>query len=104
MDGLAVFGFLMLGGFIGLLVGMFAGSERAPEAKAYSAIILAVGSAGISFIPLFASNSSREMWFYPVGLFVGFIFAPVWELFTTWFYNRAWVVKIFKTYDRNYSP
>jgi hypothetical protein len=102
MNCLAIVGFSSLGVVIGLLVGMFANSEEAPEAKAYSAIILAIGSSAATFIPLFAAQSNKEMWFYPVAMLVGFILTPPWEFITTWFYSRPYIVKIYKAYEEAY--
>jgi len=94
MDQLAMVGFSCLGIFVGLIVGWFVNQEKEPTAKAYTSIILAVGSTAVSFIPLFSPTKGREIWLYPIALLAGLLIAPFLDVAYNWFYGIAWVKKI----------
>jgi hypothetical protein len=96
MDCLAITGFSCLGIFIGLIVGWFVNSEKEPGPRSYGAIILAVGGAATSFIPVFAPTTGREIWFYPIALLGGLLTAPYLDVAYNWFYGVEWVRNVNK--------
>jgi hypothetical protein len=96
MDCLAIIGFSCLGAFVGLIVGWFVNQESEPDSKSYSSIIFAVGSTAASFIPFFSPKTGREIWFYPIALFVGLLTAPFFDVAYNWFYGIQWVKNINK--------
>jgi len=96
MDDLAATGFGCLGLFVGLLVGWFVNSEKEPDSRSYSSIILAVGSTAASFIPLFSPHAGREMLVYPITLLGGLLTAPFFDVAYNWFYGLPWVKKVNK--------
>jgi hypothetical protein len=113
MNCLAIVGFVCLGLFVGLLVGWFVNSEREPDSKGYSAVIVAAGGAAAGFVPFFSPMAGRELMFYPIALLAGLLIAPVFDVLYDWLYGLEAVKRInararadlkFNRLQKKYSP
>jgi hypothetical protein len=79
MDNVVIGGVLSLGILIGLLVGWFVNEVGDFSLKALTGAISALAGSGvIAIFSLIApSSSTREFWFYPMGLLAGLLIAPI---------------------------
>src|SRR5689334_8111300 len=83
MDCLTVVGVVTLGLAIGLLVGWFINEDEPFTAKGLTTSISVLTGAGVLGIFKYVSpgGSTREFWFYPVGILIGLLVAPFFDVF-----------------------
>lgn len=78
MDWVVICGSLSLGMLVGVLVGFFVQESRTWAHRELSAAVAALAVTGVLAILRFDAHQ-REIWFYPIGLVVGFIIGTVWD-------------------------
>jgi O-antigen/teichoic acid export membrane protein len=77
MDWVVICGSLSLGMLVGMLVGFFVQESKTWAHRELSAAVAALAVTGVLAILRFDAHQ-REIWFYPIGLVVGFIIGTVW--------------------------
>jgi hypothetical protein len=78
MDWLIVIGTLCIGLLIGSFVGYFLNeADEMSDAVLRTSVSILAGGGVVALFGLLAPGGvSREVWFYPIGLLVGFVTAP----------------------------
>ena len=80
MDWVIVSGASSLGLLIGIFVGFFVQEAEKWDHRALSSAGPAFAGAGtLAILHWAASGPTRELWFYPIGLVVGFIIGTFWD-------------------------
>jgi hypothetical protein len=82
MDWVIVAGALCLGGLIGAMVGWYYNKEVPTTAMLAASISALVGSSVLAMFSFLAGlkGPTHEYWFYPVGLFFGFMIVTLIEI------------------------
>ena len=84
MDWLVASGTISLGLLIGALVGWFVNESKIMNDRVLGTAISILSGAGVLGLLSGSRSSTREYWFYPVGLLVGFVVVTVIE---TWYWG-----------------
>jgi hypothetical protein len=80
VDSLAAGGAWCLGLLVGVMVGFFVQETEDWDRRALvSAVGVFTGGGVLAILRWAASLGGREVWFYPMGLVVGFVIGTIWE-------------------------
>lgn len=80
-DAIPAVGATLLGFVVGMLVGFFAQEAKEWNRSAVTAAVSVLTAAGALVLLRFGAPDSHGVWFYPVGLVVGFGFGTIWIAF-----------------------
>lgn len=75
LDKLIIIGALSLGGFVGVLTGIFVHFANLSKRENLAAAVASVGASGVLALLAFLVRDggvTREVWLYPPGLLIGF--------------------------------
>jgi tetrahydromethanopterin S-methyltransferase subunit C len=78
-DLLPAVGATLLGFIIGMLVGFFAQEAKEWTRSAMTASVAVLTGAGALALLRYGAPELHGVWFYPVGLVIGFGFGTIWE-------------------------
>jgi hypothetical protein len=83
-------GILCLGFTIGTLVGWYINESNNMSFSTVSGAIYLLAGSGVLaiFYLLNPGSATREYWFYPIGIFVGFFAAPFFDRYYTALYDK----------------
>jgi uncharacterized membrane protein YadS len=78
-DAVDAVGATLLGFIIGMLVGFFAQEAKEWTRSAMTASVAVLTGAGVVALLRYGAPDPHGVWFYPVGLVIGFGFGTIWD-------------------------
>jgi tetrahydromethanopterin S-methyltransferase subunit C len=78
-DNIPAVGATLLGLIIGMLVGFFAQEAKEWTRAAMTASVAVLTGAGTLALLRYGAPDQHDVWFYPVGLVIGFGFGTIWD-------------------------
>ncbi|MGY4289150.1 putative membrane protein [Bradyrhizobium sp. LM2.7] len=79
-DAGAAVGITLLGFIIGMLVGFFVQETDEWTRSAMAASVAVLTGAGVVALLRYGAPDPQGVWFYPIGLVIGFGFGTIWDV------------------------
>jgi tetrahydromethanopterin S-methyltransferase subunit C len=79
-DAIPALGATLLGFIIGMLVGFFAQEAKEWTRSAMTGSVAVLTGAGALALLRYGAPDPNGVWFYPVGLVIGFGFGTIWDV------------------------
>ena len=79
-DAAPIVGAALLGFLIGMLVGFFVQEAKEWTRSAMTASVAVLTGAGVAALLRHGSPDPQGVWFYPIGLVIGFGFGTIWDV------------------------